>query len=93
MKGRILEGMQVTVRVQPRARREKFELNTNGEYTAAVKERAERNEANDRVQQLVARHFNVPLTNVRFLAGQRSRKKIFEVVEWGYADPHQDDRL
>lgn len=73
--------MQVIVRVTPKARRERFEEGTNGVFTAAVKEKAERNEANDRVQRLLAAHFNVPLTNVRFLTGQRSRKKIFEVVE------------
>jgi uncharacterized protein YggU (UPF0235/DUF167 family) len=81
MKYRILYVMQVTVRVTPKARREKFEATNHGEYSAAVKERAERNEANDRVQRLLARHFNVPLTNVKFLTGQRSRKKTFEVVQ------------
>jgi uncharacterized protein len=73
--------MHVTVRVIPKSRREKFEVNTSGDFAASVKERAERNEANDRVQHLVARHFNVPLTNVKFLTGQRSRKKTFEVVQ------------
>lgn len=81
MKCRILERMQVTVRVTPKARREKFEQAKDGHFTAAVKEKAERNEANDRVQRLIASHFNVPLTNVRFLTGVRSRKKTFEVVE------------
>jgi uncharacterized protein YggU (UPF0235/DUF167 family) len=73
--------MHVTVRVIPKSRREKFEENKRGEFAASVKERAERNEANNRVQQLVAKHFNVPLTSVKFLTGQRSRKKTFEVVE------------
>lgn len=73
--------MLVTVRVTPKARREKFEQSKEGYFVAAVKEKAERNEANDRVQRLLAMHFNVPLTNVRFLTGQRSRKKTFEVVE------------
>lgn len=76
--------MKVTVRVTPKSRREHFEVAQNGEFKAAVKEAPERNDANDRVQQLVARHFNVPLTNVRFLTGQRSRKKTFEVVQ-----PHE----
>lgn len=73
--------MQVIVRVTPKARKERFESAKNGEFSAAVKARAERNEANDRVQQLVARHFNVPITNVRFLTGQRAKKKVFEVVQ------------
>lgn len=73
--------MQIKVRVTPRARREKFEETGEREFTAAVKERAERSEANHRVQTLVARHFNVPLTSVRFLTGLRARTKTFEVVQ------------
>ena len=73
--------MQISVRVTPKARKEKFMEVSEGEFTAAVKEKAERNQVNDRVQRLVARHFNVPLTNVKFLTGQRSRKKTFEVVQ------------
>jgi len=73
--------MQISVRVTPKARKECFEETKQGEFTASVKERAERNEANDRVQWLVARHFNVPLTNVRFLTGVRGKKKVFDVVQ------------
>lgn len=76
-----MEGMKVIVRVTPKSRKEKFELSKRGEYSAAVKEAAERNEANNRVQELVAEHFNVPLTSVKFITGVRSRKKTFEVVE------------
>lgn len=77
----ILGVMKVIVRVTPKSRREHFAVAPNGEFKAMVREMPERNEANDRVQQLVARHFNVPLTSVRFLTGQRSRKKTFEVVQ------------
>lgn len=73
--------MRIRVRVTPNAKKEKFEQRGELEFTAAVRARAERNEANDRVQTLVARHFNVPLTHVRFLTGARSKSKLFEVVE------------
>jgi uncharacterized protein YggU (UPF0235/DUF167 family) len=73
--------MQVSVRVTPSAKKERFEATGENQFTAAVKERPERSEANDRVQRLVAKHFNVPLTSVRFLTGMRARKKVFEVVQ------------
>lgn len=73
--------MIVRVRVIPRSRKERFEEVGNNEFTAAVKEKPKRNEVNDRVQQLVARHFNVPVTSVRFLAGVRGKRKTFEVVQ------------
>ncbi len=73
--------MRIRVRVAPHARKEKFEKIGENEYSASVKERALQNEANHRVQTLVARHFNVPLTSVRFLTGHRTKTKTFEVVQ------------
>lgn len=73
--------MHVVVRVIPKARKERFGLLKNGEFSAAVKEAPERNQVNDRVQYLIARHFSVPVTHVRFITGERSRKKTFDVVE------------
>lgn len=72
--------MRVRVKVTPGARRERFEQKSEYEFKAAVKEEAEQNAANTRVQALVAHHFNVPVTSVRFLTGARGRSKLFEVV-------------
>ncbi len=72
--------MRISVRVTPNSRKERFEKTAEGEFAAAIRERPQNNEANDRVQRLIAGHFNVPLTFVRFLTGARSRKKVFEVV-------------
>ena len=71
----------MSVRVTPKARKERFQKTGTGEFTASIREKPERNEANDRVQRLLAGHYNVPLTSVRFLTGMRSRKKVFEVVQ------------
>ncbi|HWO07018.1 MAG TPA: DUF167 domain-containing protein [Candidatus Paceibacterota bacterium] len=73
--------MKVSVRVTPNARRERFEMTGDNQFTATITEPPERNEANTRVQRLVAAHYNVPLTSVRFLTGMRTKKKVFEVVE------------
>ncbi len=72
--------MKVSVRVTPKSRRERFEETGKGEFAAAIRERPQNNEANDRIQFLLARHFNVPITSVRFLTGMRAKKKVFEVV-------------
>jgi len=72
--------MKVRVKVHPHAHHERFEEVREGVFEAAVKEPRERNEANTRVQRLVARHYNVPLTSVRFLTGARGTNKVFEVV-------------
>jgi|GEM_PF-568578 len=81
MKARILECMKVHVRVTPNARHERFEQVGEDQFAIALRERPEKNEANARVQRLLSEHFNVPRTSVKFLTGQRSRKKVFEVVQ------------
>ncbi len=73
--------MKIIVRVTPDSRREHFEKTGDVEFKASVKESAERNQANMRVQELVAEHFNLPVTTIRFLTGMRSKKKVFEVVQ------------
>ena len=72
--------MKISVRVKPNSRKERFEKTGEHEFDVAIKEPPERNEANTRVQRLVAAHYNVPLTNVRFLTGTRTKKKILEIV-------------
>ena len=72
--------MKVRVRVKPNARRERFLEVNESQFEVDVKESAEQNLANRRVQQLIADHFNRPVTSVRFLTGARSKSKMFEVV-------------
>lgn len=70
--------MLVRVRVTPGARREKMEKTTDG-FAIAVREKAERNEANERVRAILAREFGVPLSAVRMKTGARSPAKTFEI--------------
>lgn len=72
-----METIHVRVRVTPGAKKESFVQQEDTIFLASVKEPAERNEANDRVQQLVARFFNVPVKSARMLSGHRSLQKMF----------------
>lgn len=72
--------MRVRVKVTPRARRERFDEIGAGVFVVAVKEPAERNEANARVRELLARHFHVPEGRVRMITGARSGNKTFDVI-------------
>jgi len=76
----IADNLHVRVRVTPGAKRESFTKDEERNvFIASVKEPAERNEANDRVRELVARFFGVPLTAARLLSGHRSMQKMFSV--------------
>jgi hypothetical protein len=48
--------------------------------TIGIKARPERGKANRELVSKLAKHFNVPVSNVRIVAGLASRKKIVEVI-------------
>jgi uncharacterized protein YggU (UPF0235/DUF167 family) len=69
----------VKVKVVAGAKKERLEEEKEGVFTIAVRERAERNEANTRVRELVAEYFAVPVGKVKMVAGHRSPTKWFEI--------------
>ncbi len=71
--------MVIEVIVTPGARKERVAKNKAGKYEVAVREEAERNEANKRVRKIIADALKVPITHVRMVRGARSRKKIFNI--------------
>ncbi|MBI3020189.1 MAG: DUF167 domain-containing protein [Parcubacteria group bacterium] len=84
--------MYVKVFVTPRAKKERVEEapasatgsgagNKKGVLKISVKEPAQRNLANTRVRELVARRFKVPLAAVRVLSGHRSPHKLLSIDE------------
>ncbi len=71
--------MRVRVVVSPSVRRERLEEVKPNVFAISVREKAERNEANDRACALVARHFGVRPQAVRILSGHRRRSKVVQV--------------
>ena len=71
----------VKVFVTPDAKRESVEEKGDGILAIATREPASQNRANDRVRQIVADHFSVPLGKVRILTGHRSRGKMISISD------------
>jgi uncharacterized protein YggU (UPF0235/DUF167 family) len=71
--------MYVSVRVLAKAKKEMVEELKGGRLKISVKETAERNLANRRVLELVARHFKLPEDKVRLISGHTRPSKIFAV--------------
>ena len=71
----------VKVFVTPDAKRESVEKKGDGILAIATREPASQNRANDRVRQIVADHFSVPLGKVRILTGHRSRGKMISISD------------
>lgn len=72
--------MRVHIAVTPNARREVFEKTADTAFVAKVKKPASRNQANARVRELLASHFGVSLSSIRFVTGMRGKKKVFDVI-------------
>ena len=73
--------MLIRVRVTAGARKERFTELMEHSYEIHVKEEAERNEANNRVRTLIARHYHAPLHAVTVVSGHRSVKKTIRVIK------------
>ncbi len=71
--------MYIKVRVRAGAKEESFDKVSTDHFKVAVREPAERNLANGRIIELVARHFKVPTGKVRIVSGHHSPSKILSV--------------
>lgn len=73
--------MYIKVYATPGAKKESFEKEKDGYFKILVKERAERNQANGRIIELIARHFKVPRNKVRIVNGHRHPSKLLYIEE------------
>jgi len=73
--------MYIHAKVTPHAREEKVEETREHRFTVSVLEKAENNEANERVHALLARRLGVPKNKLRLIRGHKGRNKLFEVLE------------
>lgn len=71
--------MYVKVRVTPGMRKESVTKTAPETYEIVTRVAAARNQANVRVQELIADLYGVEKGRVRMVTGHRSPKKVFEV--------------
>jgi uncharacterized protein YggU (UPF0235/DUF167 family) len=69
--------MYIKAKVLAGAKKETFEQTDTDSFRIAVKEPAERNCANKRVQELLGLHFKIPVKAVRMIGGHRAPAKLF----------------
>lgn len=71
--------MKYSVLVKPGSKVEKI-VEENNALTIFVHARAHDNEANKAVQEKLAKHFSVSKSQVSIISGQKSKKKIVEII-------------
>ena len=74
-----MQNMYVRVNATPEAKKEHVERLASDRYAISVREPAERNLANGRIRELLARELGVLEGAVKLVSGHRSRHKIFSV--------------
>lgn len=73
--------MQISVRVTAGAKKEGIEVFPKNRFKISVKPKAEAGAANERVLELVAKHFKVPVKKVRILRGHKTPSKIISISQ------------
>ena len=71
----------IHVKVTAGAGEEEFKEKSSDHFEISVKEKAQRNEANNRIIELVAKHFKVPVKKVRIINGHHHPSKLLVVEE------------
>ncbi len=72
--------MYIKVRVKTAQRKEVVTKRAPDNFEMSLKEKPEHNAANNRVLALLAREFNIVEKKIRFISGQRSPSKKFEIL-------------
>ncbi len=72
----------IGVRAVPDAKREFIDRLPQGAYHVAVVEPAEGGRANERVREVLAEYFNVPVKDVQIIRGAKTHGKIVRI--WQY---------
>lgn len=71
--------MEIRVKVIPNTRKEGIEAQNDGRLIVRVRYGRERGEANERLRELLALHFNVPVEHVCITKGHQQSSKTVMV--------------
>lgn len=71
--------MKLTLHVKPNARHEKVEVQTDGSLKVHVNAPPQDGRANERVIELLAKHFGVAKSRISVVHGAAGRQKVIEI--------------
>lgn len=71
--------MKISVLAKPNSKKESVEVQADGSIVVRVNAPPTEGKANERVIELLAKHFGRPKSAIQLISGPRSKKKIFQV--------------
>jgi uncharacterized protein (TIGR00251 family) len=72
--------MLIKVKAKPKAKEEYVKRLGEDFYEVAVKEAPEKGRANARIVELLSMYFGVRKDRIRFVAGETSKSKLFQIL-------------
>lgn len=73
--------MLIHVKIFPDSNEDYVEAKSDVSYVVKVREKAERNEANLKMRQILAKHLNIEQHRIRIVTGHHSPSKIIEIKD------------
>lgn len=72
--------MKISVFVKPRSKTEAVEEQPDGIFIVRVNALPTDGKANKRTIELLAKHFNIPKSDIQLSSGGKSKHKVFEIL-------------
>ena len=72
--------MRIKVKVKPNSNKNDLKEISSGFFEARVTVPPEKGRANEKVTELLSKHFKVPKSSIRLISGASYKEKVFEVV-------------
>jgi len=73
--------MLIKVKVYPGSKKDKIIQKAEDSFEIMVREKPENNKANQRVIEIIAQYFNLPINKIRIVKGTKKRNKIIEIFD------------
>ena len=73
--------MFIHVKVSAGSKKEELNQKSDDHFEVSVREKAERNLANNRVVELIANHFKISKSNVRIINGHHNPTKLLSIKD------------
>ena len=71
--------MYIRVKAFPKSKKESLNQSSQGRFEIRIKEKAERNMANQRIIEILAEHFGVDEKDVRIVNGHHHQSKLISI--------------
>ncbi len=71
--------MNIKVKVKPNANKNELKEISPGFFEARVSVPPEKGKANQRVMELLAKHFKIPKSKINLISGNTCKEKLFEI--------------